>query len=80
MDMSDWYWLRVLLLKRQQIFPRWTSTFSKRQLIVGRKWPHGAHERLDIVLSEFCLDGRYRCSTSGVYLWAKLTLLLINMW
>ena len=80
MDMSDWYWLRVLLLKRQQIFPRWTSTFSKRQLIVGRKWRHGAHERLDIVLSEFCLDGRYRCSTSGVYVWAKLTLLLINMW
>jgi hypothetical protein len=24
MDMSDWYRLRVLLLKRQQIFPRWT--------------------------------------------------------
>ena len=68
MDMSDRYRLRVLLPKRQQIFPRWTSTFSKQ------------HERLDIVLSEFCLDGRYRCGTSGVYVWAKLTLLLINMW
>ena len=29
MDMSDRYRLRVLLPKRQQIFPRWTSTFSK---------------------------------------------------
>jgi hypothetical protein len=76
MDMSD----RYLLPKRQQIFPRWTSTFSKRQLTVGRKWRHGAPERLDIVLSEFCPDGRYRCGTSGVYVWAKLTLLLINMW
>jgi hypothetical protein len=53
MDMSDRYWLRVLLPKRQQIFPLWTSTFSKRQLTVGRKWRHGAHERLDIVLLEF---------------------------
>jgi hypothetical protein len=80
MDMSDRYRLRVLLPNRQQIFPRWTSTFSKRQLTVGRKWRHGAHERLDIVLSEFCPDGRYCCGTSGVYVWAKLKLLLINMW
>jgi hypothetical protein len=42
-------------------------------------------ERLDIMLSKFCPDicpwamGRYRCGTSGVYVWAKLTLLLINM-
>jgi hypothetical protein len=35
MDMSDRYRLRVLLPKRQQIFPRWTSTFSKRQLTVS---------------------------------------------
>ena len=76
MDMSD----RYLLLKCQQIFPRWTSTFSKRQLTVGRKWRHGAHKRLDIVLSEFCPDCRYRCGTSGVHVWAKLMLLLINMW
>ena len=80
MDMSDRYRLRVLLPKRQQIFPRWTSTFSKRQLTVGRKWRHGTHERLDIVLSEFCPDGRYRCGTSRVYVWAQLTLLLMNMW
>jgi hypothetical protein len=81
MDMSDRYRLRVILLpKRQQIFPRWTSTFSKRQLTVGRNWRHGAHERLAIVLSEFCPDGRYRCDTSGVYVWARLTLLLIKMW
>jgi hypothetical protein len=79
MDMSDRYRLRVLLPKRQQIFPRWTSTFSKRQLTVGRKWRHGSHERLDIVLSEFCLDGRYRWGTTGVYIWAKLTLLLIDV-
>jgi hypothetical protein len=56
MDMSDRYRLRVMLPKQQQIFPRWTSTFSKRQLTVGRKWRHGSHERLDIVLSEFCPD------------------------
>ena len=80
MDMSDRYRLRVLLPKCQHIFPRWTSTFSKRQLTVGRKWRYEAHERLDIVLSEFCPDGRYRCGTSGVYVWAKLMLLLINMW
>ena len=36
MDMNDRYRLRVLLPKRQQIFPRWTSTFSKWQLTVGR--------------------------------------------
>ena len=80
MDMNDRYRLRVLLPKRKQIFPRWTSTFSKRQLTVGRKWRHGAHERLDIVLSEVCPDGRYRCGTYGIYVGAKLTLLLINMW
>ena len=51
MDMSDRYRLRVLLPKRQQIFPRWMSTFSKRQLTVGRMWRYAAHERLDIVLS-----------------------------
>jgi hypothetical protein len=79
MDMSDWYRLRVLLPKRQQIFLRWTSTFSKRQFTVGRKWRHGAHKRLDIVLSEFFPDGKYRCGTSGVYVWAIMTLLLINM-
>jgi hypothetical protein len=45
MDMSDRYRLRILLPKRQQIFPRWTSTFSKRQLTVGRKWRHGAWYR-----------------------------------
>ena len=37
MDMRDRYLLRVLLPKRQHIFPRRTSTFSKRQLTVGRK-------------------------------------------
>ena len=79
MDMSDRYRLRVLLPKCQHIFPRWTSTFSKRQLTVGRKWRHGAHERLDIMLSEFFPDGIYSCGTSDVYVWAKLTLLLINM-
>jgi hypothetical protein len=47
MDMSDRYRLRVLLPKRHQIFSRWTSTFSKRQLTVGRKWRNGAHERLN---------------------------------
>jgi hypothetical protein len=46
MNMSDRYRLRVLLPKCQQICPRWTSTFSKRQLTVGRKWRRGAHERL----------------------------------
>ena len=80
MDMSDRYRLRVLLPKHQQIFPRWMSTFSKQQMTVGRKWPHGAHERLDIVLSEFCPDGMYCCGTSGVDVWATLTLLLTNMW
>ena len=45
-----------------------------------QKWRHGAHERLDIVLADFCTDGRYRCGTSGVYVRANLTLLLINMW
>jgi hypothetical protein len=78
MDMSDRYRLRVLLPKRQQIFPRWTSTFSKFDSWAEvTSWPH---ERLDIVLSEFCLDGSYRCGTSGVYVWAKWTWLLINMW
>jgi hypothetical protein len=61
-----------LLPKHQQIFPRWPPTFSKRQLTVGRKWRPGAHERLDIVLSNL--------STSDVYIWAQLMLLFINMW
>ena len=56
MDMRDRYRLRFLLLKHQQLFPRWTSTFFKRQLTFRQKWRHGAHERLDIVLSEFCPD------------------------
>ena len=56
MNMSDRYRLIVLHPNHQQIFPRWTSTFSKWQLTVGRKWRHGYNERLDIVLSEFCPD------------------------
>jgi hypothetical protein len=76
---SDRYRLRVLLPKQQQIFPRWTSTFSKRQLTVGRKWRHGAPREAWYVLSEFCPD---ICPWAdfAVYLWAKLTLLLIQMW
>jgi hypothetical protein len=50
MDMRDRYRLRFLLPKHHQIFPRWTTTFFKRQLIFRRKCRHGAHERLDIVL------------------------------
>ena len=80
MDMSDRYRLRVLLTKHQQIFSRWTSIFSKRQLTVGRKLRHGAHERLAIVLPEFFPNGRYCCGNSGVYVWEQLPLLLINMW
>jgi hypothetical protein len=59
MDMSDRYRLRNNspdIWKHQQIFPRWTPTFSKRQLTVGQKLRHMAHERLDIVLSVFCPD------------------------
>jgi hypothetical protein len=38
-------------------------------------------ERLDIVFSDFCPDiCPWDCGTSGVYVWEKLTLLLINMW
>ena len=81
------YFLRksqLLLPKHQQIFLRWTPTFSKRQLTVGRKRRHGAHERLVIVLSEFCPD---ICPWDDIvvalsvftYGRAKLTLLLINM-
>jgi hypothetical protein len=36
-------------------------------------------KRFDIMLSECCPD-IYRCGTSGVYVWAKSTLLPINMW
>jgi len=32
------------------------------------------------VLPQYLPMGWYRCGTSGVYVWAKLTLLLINMW
>ena len=79
MDMSDRYRLRDNcpdIWKHPQIFPRRTSAFSKRQLTVGRKWRHKAHERLDIVLSEFCPD---------IYPWPDIAvalpvLLLINMW
>ena len=59
MDMSDRCRLRNNcpdIWKHQQIFPSRTPIFSKRQLTVGRKWRHGAHERLDIVLSVFCPD------------------------
>jgi hypothetical protein len=70
MDMSDRYRLRLLLPKRQQIFPCWASTFSKRQLTVGRKWRHGDHERLDIVLSRVLPRWQislwhFRCSRMG---------------
>jgi hypothetical protein len=49
MDMSNGYRLRDNspdIWKHQQIFPHRTPTFSKRQLTVGRKWRHGAHEGL----------------------------------
>jgi hypothetical protein len=32
------------------------------------------------VLPQYLPMGWYRCGTSGVYVWAKLALLLINMW
>jgi hypothetical protein len=54
MDISNRYRLRdnsTDIWKHQQTFPRRTPTFSERQLRVERKWHHGPHERLDIVLS-----------------------------
>ena len=72
MDMSDQYRLRVLLPKHQQIFPRRTSTFSKRQLT---SW--GSREacyRVIKVLPRWQLSlWHFRCLRMG-----KLTLLLIN--
>jgi hypothetical protein len=56
-----------------------TDSQISSETIMPDALTYGAHERLDIVLSEFCPDGKYRCGTSGVYVWAKLTLLLINM-
>ena len=50
MDMCDRYRLRFLLPKHHQIFPRWTAIFFKRKLTFRRKWRHGAHERLGIVV------------------------------
>jgi hypothetical protein len=47
---------------------------------VGRKWRHGAHERLDIVLSEFCPMADIAVALPEFYVWEKSTLLLINMW
>jgi hypothetical protein len=47
-----------LLAKHQQIFLRWTQTFSKQQFTDGWKRRNGAHEWLDIMLSEFCPDIR----------------------
>jgi hypothetical protein len=46
----------------------------------GRKWRHGAHERLDIVLSEFCPMADIAVALPVFYVWEKSTLLLINMW
>ena len=75
-DFSYFLWKSQFLLpKHQQIFPRWMPAFSKWQLTGGRKWHHGAHERLDIVLSEFCPNicpWAVITGTSGVYVWAKL--------
>ena len=68
MDMRDRYRLRFLLPRHQHIFPRWTSTFFKRQLTFRRKWRHGAHESLDIVLSECCPD---------ICLWAVIAVALL---
>ena len=72
MDMSDRYRLRLLIPKRQQIFPRRTSTFSKRQLT---SW--GSREacyRVIKVLPRWQLSlWHFRCLRMG-----KLTLLLIN--
>ena len=51
------------------IFQHWIK-ITKLALRVGRKWHHGPHERLDIVLSEFCSDGlisrwHFRCLRMG---------------
>jgi len=43
--------IRTVISSRETDIGRWTPTFSKRQLIVGRKWRHRAHERLGIVLT-----------------------------
>ena len=69
--------------KHQQICPHWAPTFSKRQLSwVGvTSWdPRGAWYRVISVLPRYLPMGWYRYGTSGVYVWAKLTLLFINMW
>jgi hypothetical protein len=66
MDMRDRYGLRFLLPRHQQIFPRWTSKFFKRQLTFRRKWRHGAHKRV------LMPSGRYRSlGMITVLIWKK---------
>jgi hypothetical protein len=82
MDMSDRYRLRDdnspdmekgMHWPIYHIFQHWikiTKLTSKGKLTVGRKWRHGPHERLDIVLSEIFPDGlisrwHFRCLRMG---------------
>ena len=54
------------------------------QMTDGQNWRNwGSREdwyRVVRGLPRYLPRGCYRCGTSGIYVWAKLTLLLINMW
>ena len=75
-------WIWVIIIRWGFCFRNANKSFlAERQHFPNDNWDLGGNdERLDIVLSEFCPDGRYRCGTSGVYVYAKLTSLVINMW
>jgi len=67
MDMSDRYHLRDYNSSAMEKVMHW-SIYRKAWYRVIRNLPR------------YLPMGRYRCGISGIYVWAKLTLLLINMW
>ena len=67
MKMSDRYWLRDDNIPDMEKGMHWS--------IYKQAW-----YRVIRVLPRYLPMGWYRCGTTGVHVWAKLTLLLINIW
>jgi len=86
MDMSDRYRLRDnspdmetptnISLLDAELFQTTIDSWEEVMSWGSRE----AWYRVIRVLPRYLPMGWYRCGTSGVYIWTKLTLLLINMW
>ena len=89
MDMSDRYRLRDDNSPDMEKGMHWSIYHIFQHLINKKKinFPHRIDSGAKVMswgsreaLPQYLPIGWYHCGTSDVYVWAKLTLLLINMW